>query len=134
GQNYVSPMRQIGLIRDKGHDTGIYSRTAFDKENTVTGKDFEDAFEENVSDKAKSTFLEAVKTATLTSNALDTVSSDFNMMQVPKGSLENELLVSLLIGPDYPTSENTSHFRRDTLKLYLESLQKNNAQLSVADF
>jgi len=134
GQNYVSPMRQIGLIRDKGNDSGIYIRTAFDKENTITGKDLEEAFEENVSDTVKTQFLEAVKSGVISSNVLDDISTEFNMMQVPKGSLENKHLWSLLISTDYPTSENTNYFRRDTIKLYLESLSKNTTQLSVTDF
>jgi len=135
GQNYVSSLRQIALIRDKGNDTGVYIRTAFEKENVVSGKDLEESFNDNLSDLSKSTFEKAVLEGRITQGELTIISKDFNMLSIPEGTLENTLLLNMLTGSDHPTTDLESQlFRRKTIIHYLNLLQTKKEMVSVQDF
>ena len=134
GQNYVSSLRQIGMIRDKGEDTGLFIRTAFDKDDVVTGKDLEDAFDLNLDRNATSLFSKAVISGNITQIELVDLSSNFNMIKVPLRSKENHLLIEMLLGADHPISDSESFFRRTTIKLYLNLLKDDNSMVSVQDF
>lgn len=134
GQNYVSSLRQIGLIRDKGEETGVFIRTAFEIENVVTGKDLENAFIESTSQNNRELFLKCVKSGEISNEDLVSISDDFQMIEVPTNKVENKLLLNMLVSPDSPTSENKTFFRKNTIRLYLNQLDKNNTNLSVIDF
>ena len=134
GQNYVSSLRQIGLIRDKGEDTGLYIRTAFDKDGVITGKDLEEAFKENISVKAQEVFSKCLLDDEVTQEELTLLSEDFNMKKVPIGTSENSFLKNMLVGLDNPISTKDSHFRKETTALYLDLLNETDTNVSVQDF
>lgn len=134
GQNYVSSMRQMGLIRDKDEKSSLFIRTAFDKENVVTGKDLEEAFDASISGVAKELFLKALQTGKITQEELIEIRDDFNMINVSLGSLENDLLIQMLIEVDHPTSASESYFRRNTIALYLNLLSETKRAVSVREF
>jgi hypothetical protein len=134
GQNYVSSMRQMGLIRDKSENSGIYIRTAFDKESVVTGKDLEDAFNANISEASKSIFYDTLKTSTISKEDLFTIREDFYMITVKLGSSENKLLTDFLVEVDQPTTSNEFYFRRNTIALYLDQVGRNSNLVTVQNF
>ena len=134
GQNYVSSMRQMGLLRDKSENSGIYIRTAFEKESVVTGKDLELAFNLNISEHAKSIFLRTLQTSVISKEDLFSLRKDFYMINVKLGSSENRLLTDLLLEVDQPTAANEFYFRRNTIALYLNEISKNSGLVSVQDF
>jgi hypothetical protein len=134
GQNYVSSMRQMGLIRDKGEKSGLYIRTAFEKEGVVTGKDLELAFDKNLNPVSKEIYLNAILSGEITQQELADIISDFNMINVPFESDENQLLINMLIGLDNPTSSFEIYFRRNTITLYLNLLSEKQTNVSVQDF
>jgi len=134
GQNYVSSMRQMGLLRDKSENSGIYIRTAFDKEAVVTGKDLEEAFSLNLSESSKSIFISALKTCTISRKDLFAIKDDFYMINVKANSLENSLLKDMLVEVDQPTTSNEFYFRRNTIALYLSQVTESNNLATVQDF
>ena len=134
GQNYVSSMRQMGLIRDKGDNSGIYIRTAFEKEGIVTGKDLEMAFEANIDPESLEIFLKALVDGNITHQELIQINKDFDLINVRLGSLENNLLIQMLTEVDHPTHEVEFHFRRNTIALYLNRLKEKESLVSVQDF
>ena len=134
GQNYVSSMRQMGLIRDKNENSGLYIRTAFEKENVVTGKDLEEAFDSNISNTAKEIFIKSLLSGNITQEELLKLVEDFNLINVRLGSLENSLLIKMLIEVDHPTTATQLYFRRNTIALYLNLLNKKEIGVSVQDF
>lgn len=134
GQNYVSSMRQMGLLRDKSENSGIYIRTAFDKEAVVTGKELEDAFNLNLSETSKKIFIEAIQLSTISHEDLIRIREDFYMINVKQSSLENKLLTEMLIEEDQPTTVDKLYFRKNTISLYLSLLKNKEDNLSVQDF
>lgn len=134
GQNYVSSMRQMGLLRDKSENSGIYIRTAFDKESVVTGKDLEEAFDANISEPSKNIFLSTLKTSNISKEDLFAIRQDFYMISVTLGSTENKLLTDFLVEVDQPTTSNEFYFRRNTIALYLDQVSKNTNLVTVQDF
>jgi hypothetical protein len=134
GQNYVSSMRQMGLLRDKSEGSGVYIRTAFDKQSVVTGKDLEEAFDNNLSETSKDIFINAVQTSSITQEELFTIREDFYMIHVKLNSLEDSLLTEMLLEVDQPTATTELYFRRNTIALYLSLLYKEKGRVSVQDF
>ena len=134
GQNYVSSMRQMGLIRDKGDKSGIYIRTAFDKEGIVTGKDLQEAFEANIIAESLNIFLKALADGNITHENLIKINKDFDLINVKIGSLENNLLIQMLTEVDHPTHDVEYHFRRNTVALYLNLLKEKETIVTVQDF
>jgi hypothetical protein len=134
GQNYVSSMRQMGLIRDKGDNLGIYIRTAFEKEGIVTGKDLEEAFEANITPGSLEIFLSALEVGNITHQKLIKINKDFDLINVPLRSAENSLLIQMLTEVDQPTHDVVFYFRRNTIALYLNLLKEKETIVSVQDF
>ena len=134
GTNYVNSLKLIGLIRDQEKDTKLYIRTAFKKENVVTGKDLEKAFKENLKPNAENTFIKAIKDGSVSQQELTLLQDSFNMKVVPMPSEENNLLLQMLIGFDLPLSDTPTFFRKHTSQLYLQLLQEKKAKLSEQEF
>lgn len=134
GQNYVNSLKLIGLIRDKDEDSKLYIRSAFKKENVISGKDLEHAFLKNLTQDAKTTFINSLITGTVTPKELEVLEDSFNMKTVPLPSEENNLLLQMLIGFDLPLNENLTHFRRHTTKHYLSLLKEKKEILSEQEF
>lgn len=134
GQNYVNSLKLIGLIRDKEEESNLYIRTAFKKENIVTGKDLEQAFLQNLNEEAKSSLIKAITSGTVTQEELTVLLENFNMKAVPLHTEENRLLLEILIGFDLPLEEKPTLFRRTTTKLYLSLLNDKKSKLSDQEF
>jgi len=133
GQNYVSSMRQMGLLRDKEENTRLYIRTSFEKEDVISGKDLEMAFENNLATKSKQIFVKSLLNGEITDDELNSISSDLNMRTIPAGTMENELLVKMLMSKDEPLNTNNTFFRKKTLLLYLDLIQERKNSISVMD-
>ena len=136
GQNYVSSLKVLGLIRDKGDDkeSYLFIRTNFSKENVVTGKNLEDAFIENMTPEMLTVFTTALKKDTVTKAELELLSTRFDMKEVPTDSMENHLLLQMLTGLDHPLSPTETFYRKVTTQLYLQLVQQNKKAVTVQDF
>jgi hypothetical protein len=137
GQNYVSSLRVIGLIRDKENNSNLYIRTAFKKENIVSGKELAQAFIENIESinpNAHEVFIKALTSATVNQEEIVLLQESFNMKSVAITSTENQLLRKMLLGNDEPFSELPTKFRKKTTLLYLQLLQNKKSRLTVQEF
>lgn len=137
GQNYVSSLRVIGLIRDKEYNSSLYIRTAFKKENVVSGKELAQAFIDNtnnINPKAHAAFIKALKTATISHEEIVLLQESFNMKSVAITSAENQLLLKMLLGNDEPLSELPTSFRKKTTLIYLQLLHTKKSRLTVQEF
>lgn len=134
GQNYVSSLKLIGLIRDKDYDSNVFIRTAFKKENVVTGKDLDQAFVENLSNETLNIFSNAISSARVTNEELEILTSSFDMKKVPTGTKENKLLLQMLTGGDEPLNVQESFFRKTSTFFFLFLINDNQRQFSIQDF
>jgi len=126
-------MRQMGLVRDMRENTGVYIRTAFENEGIICGKKLETAFENNLSAESKHIFIKSLLEGEITEEELITICNDFNMRIVPSGSLENNLLIEMLISKDEPLADGETYYRRKTALLYFNLLQERRSKISVID-
>ena len=134
GTNYVNSLKIIGLIRDQKKDSKLYIRTAFKKENVVTGKDLENAFKENLKQDTQNTFIKAITKGSVSQEELELLQDSFNMKAVPLPSEENNLLQQMLVGYDLPLSDTPTFFRKNTSQLYLKLLKNKQGKLSEQEF
>ncbi|MBL7845547.1 MAG: hypothetical protein KF846_13635 [Cyclobacteriaceae bacterium] len=140
GQYYVGSLRQIGLIEEPvneaGELIGIFRRTSRKEGIKVSGEELAKAFDKNVSDNTKSSFLNSIQDGKVSTKQLESFMRDFNITKVPFGTLEHELLISLLIDIDEPLTINklpTAH-RKETLFHLLRFAKKNKGIDSQYDF
>lgn len=134
GQNYVTSLRTIGLIRDKEQDSNLYIRTAFAKENVVSGKELAIAFTTNLINGAHETFKKALHSATVSQDDLEILQESFNMKKVPVRTKENQLLLKMLLGNDSPLSNETTTYRNKTTMRYLQLMHEKKSSLTVLEF
>ena len=134
GQNYVSSMIQMKLLRDMGDKTAIYIRTRFDSDKLVSGKQLADAFENNIGKEAINKFIDALQTGEITQQAMETIINVFNMKLVPVNSEESRLLIKLLTSADYPGEPIRTYYRRETIRIYLNEIIRRKKFVSVRDF
>lgn len=136
GQNYAPSLKVIGIIRDREQNSNLYIRTAFDKENVVSGKELALAFINNIEiyPNAHQVFLKAITTSTVTQEELELLEDSFNMKKVPVSTEENQLLLKMLLGNDLPLQDGSSTFRNKTTLHYLQLLHNKKSRLTVLDF
>lgn len=120
GQYYISSVKQLGLLADQGSVNGLYIRTDFEHENKVSGKQLADAFIENTSSKLP-LFIKAIEDNRISKSALEDLKTDFNMLFIPDNSNEQKLFWQLFSGVDNPKHKEDSFYRKETIKLVLQS-------------
>lgn len=134
GQIYVPSLKVIGIIRDKDHNSNLFIRTAFQKENIVSGKELALAFQNNLNDAACEIFKKALLSGTVSDNELELLQKSFNMKTIPEGSEENQLLLKILLGNDFPLYDVTTSFRNRTSFYYLQLMHQKKCRLPVLKF
>lgn len=122
GQNYVSSLKQLNLIREFDVDSEFFIRTEFDIENKISGYQLAVAFEENIGLEIALLFVEIMKRGRITQSEMDKLIVPFNMIQIPSNTTEHSLIWHLLTGNDEPKQENSNLFRKKTIQLLLETV------------
>ena len=126
GQYYISSIKQMGILGDQGDKEGLYVRTDFQHETKVSGKQLADAFGLNISNTSH-VFAKAIENNFVTKTDLDILSSEFNMLNIPIDSKEQQLLWQLFSGVDRPKESDETYFRKDTIKLLLSNVDVNDS-------
>lgn len=122
GQNYVSSLKQLNLIREYDVDSEFFIRTEFDIENKISGYQIAAAFEENLGAEIALLFVEITKKGIVTQSELEKLKTPFNMLQIPSNTTEHNLIWQLLTGNDEPKQDNSNLFRKNTIQLLLETV------------
>jgi hypothetical protein len=134
GQNYVSSMVLMGMLREKDEGEGIYIRTDFTIEDRISGKQLAKAFQENAGSDATATFIGVLLQGTVTHTQLEILSEPFHMLKVPCPSEEQHLLWQFLIGPDHPKDHANDFYRRRTIQMLLQRIIEKGARISSMEF
>ena len=121
GQYYISSIKQMGILGDQGDKEGLYIRTDFDHQTKVSGKQLADAFSQNTSSNIQ-IFTDAIGNNYITKRELELLSIDYNMLDIPDKSKEQELLWKLFSGVDRPKESQETYFRKETIKLLLSNI------------
>lgn len=111
----------MGILGDQGDKEGLYVRTDFHHETKISGKQLADAFGLNISNTSH-IFAKAIENNVVTKTELELLSSEFNMLNIPNDSEEQQLLWQLFSGVDRPKEKNETYFRKDTIKLLLSNV------------
>ncbi len=127
GQYYISSIKQMGVLGDQGDKEGLYVRTDFQHETKVSGKQLADAFGLNISNTSH-VFAKAIENNFVTKTDLEILSSEFNMLNIPIDSKEQQLLWQLFSGVDRPKESDETYFRKDTIKLLLSNVDVNDSE------
>lgn len=122
GQNYVSSLKQLNLIREYDTDSDFFIKTQFEIEGRVSGHDLALAFEKNVGTEITLLFVEIMKKGIITQSEIDKLIIPFNMLQIPTSTDEHILTWQLLIGADEPKQPTIMSFRNNTIQLLLETI------------
>lgn len=122
GQNYVSSLKQLNLIREFDNNSEFFIRTEFDIEDKISGYQLAVAFEENVGADIALLFVDAMKKGIVSQEELEAFTEPFNMLKIPTGTNEHKLIWQLLTGNDEPKQEKSTLFRRRTIQLLLETV------------
>jgi hypothetical protein len=134
GQNYVSPLAIMGLVRERSEGSGIYIRTDFNVDGRVSGLQLAQAFHENIGEDFAALFTKAIIRSRITRDELDRLSEPFNMHKIPDPSSEQTFLINLLTGPDDPTITISTFHRKRTIQIILDKIVKQSNPLSALDF
>jgi hypothetical protein len=134
GQNYVSSMVQMGLIKQRAEGDGTYIRTDFAVDGRISGYQLAKAFEDNVGKEMAYLFTQCVVSGNISDVQLDQLTDSFTMRSVPDLSEENTLLWDLLTGPDDPFSNFATYFRKRTIQLLLQKTIHSSTSITVLSF
>jgi hypothetical protein len=124
GQNYVSSLKQLNLIREYDINSEFFIRTEFDIENKISGFQLAIAFEENLGPEIAQLFVDIMKKGIITQSEIDKLIEPFNMLKIPTNTKEHSLIWQLITGNDEPKQENSNFFRKRTIQLVLEKVKK----------
>ena len=124
GQNYVSSLKQLNLIREYEINSEFFIRTEFEIENKISGYQLAIAFEENLGSEIAQLFVEIMKKGVITQSQIDKLIGPFNMLKIPTNTTEHSLIWQLITGNDEPKQDNSNLFRKRTIQLVLEKVKK----------
>lgn len=125
GQNYVSSLRQLNLIREFDDKSEFFIRTEFDIENKISGYQLAIAFEENLGTDIALLFVDVMKKGIVSQDDLVAFSESFNMLKIPTETNEHKLIWQLITGNDEPKQNKSTLFRKRTIQLLLETIIQN---------
>ena len=134
GQNYVSSMVQMGMIKERQEGEGIYIRTDFTIDDRISGRQFAEAFQDNVGPDACKAFVTILQKGSLTMADLEFLTEPFSMHQVANRSQEQLLLWQFLIGPDHPIDPLDEFHRRRSIQMLLKRIIEKGNSVSALEF
>lgn len=123
GQYYISSIKQLGILADQGSTNGLYIRTDFEHESKVSGKQLAEAFIENTASQL-SGFIKAIEDNSISKTTLEELKTGFDMLLIPNKSKEQKLFWQLFSGVDNPKLKVDTFYRKETIKLVLQSFNK----------
>lgn len=122
GQNYVSSLRQLNLIREFDNNSEFFIRTEFDIDDKISGHQLAVAFEENLGTDIALLFVDVMKKGVISQEELEAFTEPFNMLKIPTGTNEHKLIWQLITGNDEPKQDKSTLFRKRTIQLLLETV------------
>lgn len=122
GQNYVSSLRQLNLIREFDNNSEFFIRTEFEIDNKISGYQLAVAFEENLGTDIALLFVDVMKKGIVSQEELQAFTEPFNMLKIPTGTNEHKLIWQLITGNDEPKQDKSTLFRKRTIQLLLETV------------
>lgn len=122
GQNYVSSLKQLNLIREFDVNSEFFIRTEFAIENKISGYQLAVAFEQNLGTDMAMLFIEVMKKGVISQEELETLKVPFNMLKIPTNTSEHQLIWQLITGNDEPKQDKSTLFRKRTIQLLLETI------------
>ena len=122
GQNYVSSLRQLNLIREFDNNSEFFIRTEFDIDDKISGHQLAVAFEENLGIDIALLFVDVMKKGVISQEELKAFTEPFNMLKIPTGTNEHKLIWQLITGNDEPKQDKSKLFRKRTIQLLLETV------------
>ncbi len=122
GQNYVSSLRQLNLIREFDNNSEFFIRTEFDIDDKISGYQLAVAFEENLGTDIALLFVDVMKKGVISQEELEAFTVPFNMLKIPTGTNEHKLIWQLITGSDEPKQDKSTLFRKRTIQLLLETV------------
>ncbi len=125
GQNYVSSLRQLNLIREFDNQSEFFIRTEFEIESKISGYQLAVAFEENLGVDTALLFVAVMKKGVVCQAELEAFTEPFNMLKIPTGTNEHQHIWKLITGNDEPKNEKSTLFRKRTIQLLLERVSLN---------
>ena len=136
GQYYLGSLRDIGIIVERAEGSGVFIRSKPKGEEQVSGEELAHAFEESVPEAVRFQFLKVIKIGLLTIDDIYKLLPFFRMDKIAENSLEQDLLIRLLIHQDYPNqiSEHPSTLRRQTIKHLLDFAANTTEDVSSETF
>lgn len=136
GQYYLGSLRDIGLIIEREKQTGLYARTNKRKESFISGEDLAKAFDNNIPSPQKVLFLSCISKGQITERQLKELLPSFDLTRIPEDSVEQDLLIKLLLQRDYPLriEELPSLLRQETIQYLLHYLNTSSDDFSTRAF
>jgi hypothetical protein len=136
GQYYLGSMRDIGIVSDRDTQTSIYVRTNSSQLDIISGEMLAKAFDQNISEPVKLLFFDCINDGFITESQLLTMLTELDMTIIPDSSLEQELLLKMLIQKDFPLKieEEPSTLRNQTLFHLLDFLKVEPEKVNDREF
>lgn len=122
GQYYLGSLSDIGLVSRRDKTTGIYVRSNNRANEFISGEALAEAFEANIDARIKTLFFDCLNKGEISEGQLVALTPYFNLTQVPSGTDEQKLLLSILLQKDYPLriEEEPSIHRSTTIKYLIK--------------
>lgn len=141
GQYYMGSMRQIRLIeevadKDNGKPLGIYRITNKIEPSIISGEDLANAFANNIPKKKQELLISCIESDKVNREQLIQLFPEFNMFEINQSSVENELLIKMIMQPDDPldTEGELSYNRRNSFKYVLDFTLEGKNELKEHNF
>jgi len=133
GTYYAASLQEMNIIRPLIENTNLYNVTP-KSDNYISGMDLANAFAESVGAEKENLFAECARSGVVTRKQLAEMVPAFQSHNLPENR-ECTMLLDMLLQNDRPYIYKESKLRRDTLRLLLVYLNKNNVNdFSELDF
>ena len=136
GQYYSGALQTIGLIVHR-EDSPVFACTQHEDDSIVTGTVLAAAFNKNISNAVKQTFLNNIKDGVLKKADSQTLYKELSITTIPKNSTEWELYTKMLFSNDQPlfqNEDNQTFFRKDSMLSVLTYIQQDNTTENWTSF
>lgn len=135
GTYYAASLQEMGIIAPLEDNTSLYNVT-LKSEDYISGEELADAFQQSVGPEMSRLFFDSVHSGIVTRKQLTLLEPVFQSHNMPEN--ERNLLLSLLLQNDKPSSLTQSKLRKDSLRLllsYMRSVSLSNfSELEFAKY